>query len=237
MTLVSIISCHQPRDNYEVKIPSPDGKLVFYFSMYNGEPYYLIYSGDDIVVHWSWLGYSSEKSENLQKNMLVTKVKSGSGTEEDKLQATYGEPFNGLTINMQNRNVPELEYQIELRIFNEELVFWYEFDKTILIATSQMVENTELDLYSKNQNWALDDTLSMMDTLEFPVKFKSDKGVQLSFLEIDNNGKQNGYLLQRPENLPEFYIRSKTSENINLSNSSETIFKSGKKIIRINRNN
>lgn len=236
LTLVGLFSCNQPRDNYEVKIPSPDGKLVFYFNLYDGEPYYLIYSGEDIAVGWSWLGYTSEISEDLQKSMLVAEVKSGSGIEEEELQNTHEEPFNRLSINLQKHNVPGLEYQLEVRIFNEVIVFWYEFDESVYDVISQMIENTELDLHSKNQNWVLDDTLSMADTLKFPVKFKSDKGAQLSFLEIDTNEMYNGYLLQRKENLPEFYIRTTTSEFYEVLNNPGSKFRSGKKIIRINRN-
>ncbi len=55
-----LVSCSKPKENYEVVIPSPNGSLHLHFNLYKGEPYYLVYLDDEIVVGWSLIGFRND---------------------------------------------------------------------------------------------------------------------------------------------------------------------------------
>jgi hypothetical protein len=237
LLMAGLISCHKARDNYSAAIPSPNSKLELHFNLYDGEPYYLIYAGDDIAVDWSWMGFASDSPVTLKKEMMVGKTDARAGLEEDGLNLFSGKEFNRLKVNLHKKDNPELAYAIVFCVYDESLVFWYELEGSMSRELPDLKESSELDLHSSTQAWSLIDTLSMNDTLMLPVSFHSDKGIQLSISAVENENPTGSYLIQRNIGFPEFDIQMKVAENNYSSTNQTATFVTTKKIIKIHRNN
>jgi alpha-glucosidase len=214
MLVIILVSCSnpKPKDNFEVAIPSPNGNLHLNFNLHNGEPYYLVYLDDEIVVGWSLLGFTNGKSETFSENMLLTKVGPLSADKEDIQTILTGEKYNSLKISLQKQKESGKQYDVVFLIYNETIVYWYEYDYEFNKLNVQ--ENTELDLNSKNQKWKLTDSNSIADTLFLPVTFESDKDIRLTYSEFGVKKNAPGYLLQKKQNLPEFSIITPKTEVI-----------------------
>lgn len=229
-------SCHQPSDNYKMVVPSPNGQILLHFNLYNGEPYYLIYSHDEIVVDWSWLGFSGDSLATLQKQMLVANTHIGSESTDDELSLFSDKESIRYEATLQKQNHSELEYKIVFKVYDEALVLWYEFDKSLYSQMAKMKEASELDLYSGNQNWTLEDTIAMDDYLHFPVSFQSDENFHLTIDETNAKDRGDNYLLQRKSGLPEFDIHTLPYTDYYEECTLPHIIKTQKIIIRIHRN-
>lgn len=234
--IVILASCTKPRNNYDVVIPSPNGQLHLHFNLHNGEPYYLVYLDDDIVVGWSLLGFVNDGSETLQENMLAMQV--GPLKNDDEIsQLASGEKYNSLKVHLQKQGDSEMGYDVVFLIYDEAIIYWYEYNPELENLVTNLKENTEFDLHVKNQEWSLIDTVQMSDTLLLPVSFKSDLGIDLKFLEMNSSRILVSYLLQREENIPEFYIKTLPKENDSQLENQESKIKTNKKSIHISRNN
>jgi len=234
--MVILVSCKKPKDNYDVVIPSPNGLLHLHFNLHNGEPYYLVYLDDEIIVGWSLLGFKNGDTEILQENMLASEI--GSIRNDDNIsQLLAGEKYNSLKVHLQKQGDSEIGYDVVFLIYNETIVFWYEYDKDLNRLNPDLSENTEFDLSTDNQSWQLSDTIPMTDTLLLPVSFKSDMGIDLSFSEINSSGIIQSYLLQRKENIPEFSIKTLVPESKSKLVEQGSIIKTTKRSIHIYRNN
>ncbi len=234
--IVILVSCKKPKDNYDVVIPSPNGQLHLHFNLYNGEPYYLVYLGDEIIVSWSLLGFKTGDTETLQEDMLALEI-GPIRNDEDISPLLAGEKYNSLKIHLQKRGNSEIGYDVVFLIYNETIVLWYEYATTLKKIKANLKENTELDLNMKNQEWQLLDTIPMTDTLFLPVSFKSDMGIGLSFSEINSKGIIQSYLLQRKENIPEFFIKTLVPESKSKLIDQRSKIETNKKSIHIYRNN
>ncbi len=228
-----LVSCSKPKGNYEVVIPSPNGSLHLHFNLYKGEPYYLVYLDDEIVVGWSLIGFRNDDHETLQENMLAIEVGPIKGNDDIAL-FLEGEKYNSLKVHLQKQGNSEIGYDVVFLIYNETVVFWYEYDPDLKKRIANLKENTELDLNMKNQEWQLIDTIPKTDTLFLPVSFKSDMGIELNLSEINSKGTIKSYLLQRKENIPEFSIKTLLPED--RSNFMDQGIKTNKKSIHIYRN-
>jgi alpha-glucosidase len=237
LVMVGLMSCHKARDNYNAAIPSPNSKLELHFNLYDGEPYYLVYAGDDIVVDWSWMGFTGDAPGSFREEMKVSRTVTGAGTEEDGLQLLSGEQFNRLKVYLHKKDNQEPAFAIVFCVYDECLVFWYELYGAMNGELPDLKESSELDLHSSSQAWSLIDTLAMNDTLMLPVSFLSDKGIQLSIAEMENENLTGSYLIQRNIGLPEFDLQLKLTDNNYSFAGQAATFITTKKIIRIHRNN
>ncbi len=239
--MVLLVSCKKPKDNFEVIIPSPNGQLQLHFNLYNGEPYYLVYLDDEIIVSWSLLGFNNGNmaksipmEKNLQENLIITNTVPV--TSEDYTNLISDEKYNSLKVSLQNKEDQKLKYEVLFLIYNEKIIFWYEYEKELKTLQTNLIEHTELDLSLKNKSWHLADTISMNDTLYTPVKFNSDLGIDLIFSEF-NSKKNNGtYLLQREGSISEFLIAEKSLDVADIRTNQSTIVKTTKNSIHIYRN-
>lgn len=135
-------------------VSSPDGNLVFDFSVSDGTPTYSVSYGGKEIVKPSKLGFILTDSTLVGRNMKVTKVDHSSFSE--KWVPVWGEndsidnTFNQMTVFMEGDGV---KMNLEVRAFDDGVGFRYVFPEqatdTLLIAE----ELTEFAMPSDLTSW------------------------------------------------------------------------------------
>lgn len=172
-----LTSCNKPVSSYETILPSPDLKTHLYFNLNEGEPYYLVYYENNILIDWSLLGFTIDDTINFYEGLLVNNVESRSASQgnEDSfpdidLQLNT---FNEITVHLSKTSCPDIQLSIVLRVYNNAAAFKYIFNQ--INDNRRVKEITELDLYN---------TVEIKnDTISIPYAFVSSEGYKIEYLQ------------------------------------------------------
>lgn len=159
MLLLLIFSCSQHKN---ILVQSPDGKIQIHFGINDSSAiFYSVEFEDSVIIQPSLLGFQIEGETDFGKNIEIV-----SFSEEEVNQTwkpVYGERsevkdnYNQLNIHLKEITIPEREFEISFRIYNEGLAFKYTFlpqsgKKSIVVQK----ELTEFN-FKKNYNcWVSD---------------------------------------------------------------------------------
>ncbi|MCD4732031.1 MAG: glycoside hydrolase family 97 N-terminal domain-containing protein [Bacteroidales bacterium] len=191
-----LFSCRNSNSNFEAILPSADSKTHLYFNLNDGEPYYLVYYDNDILIDWSMLGFIIDDTINFYEGLLVNNVESRSAlqSKEDFFSGFNAqlETYNEITILLDKIDCIDFQLSIVLRVYNDAVAYKYIFNH--VNGNRQVKEITELDLYNdlfkkvvvKNtvltnsslSTFSIDET----DTLNIPSTFDSDKKYKIDYL-------------------------------------------------------
>jgi len=211
--LILLQSCQGLKNNVELVLPSPDSKLHLYFNLNNGEPYYLVYYGDKIIIDWSLIGLTLQNQIDLTEGLKVCNTDSGSKTSnnEIKLKGGFelGEDYNELKVCLE-KTIPSPEHLIiEFRAYKKGIAFRLILqDDNIGASATIHSEKTQFDLYGKGTNWTfvkeagnfIADSMTydqQGDSLKLPVSFSSSDGMMVTLTEPDPPGDSETMLIKR----------------------------------------
>ncbi len=173
--ILLLCSCSKSKDSYEAWLPSPDSRIHIYFNHNKGEPYYLVYYGNEIIVDWSLLGFSLSDNISLTDDLVITDTKSNSVKFVENETATSTIPikgdYNEMIIGFEKVKNPKLGFDLVIRSYNTGIAFRYIFkgDETEK-ASSILSEETQFNLYANFFNWTL-----AQDKSDLPVTFIADE--------------------------------------------------------------
>jgi alpha-glucosidase len=214
-------SCHQPKSNFELVLPSSDAKVHLYFNLNDGEPYYLVYFNSEIVMDWSLLGFTSRDGVKLSEGLQVVKTESRSGQSNDEISVNPAFPFpdnyNELIVFLEKKSPVSEQVAIIFRAYDKGIAFCYLFpeneksDEVFLLS-----EETQFDLYGVDSIWqveGLDHPLEEKskiqenknnELLDLPVDFKCSNGLPVTISECKTIGYPSMKLHRRTPGKPEF---------------------------------
>lgn len=231
-------SCRNSNKNFEKILPSPDSKKHLYFNLNNGEPYYLLYFENHILIDWSMLGFVIDDTIKFNEGLLVDNVVSRTSTQrEEDLFPDAGtglSVFNEMTIYLDKEGCSDIQLSVILRIYDNAVAFKYIFNH--LPGERKAKEITELDLHNNIFNKALISNTDLneasffelpledIDTLGFPATFISEEAFELEYMESISNKYPSMELIRRTPDRAEFkmiYSNDKI-QNVQINKNFET---------------
>lgn len=250
--LPAFISCNKTINNFQLVIPSPDSQIHVYFSLNNGEPYYLVYYKDQIIIDWSLLGFVLKDQVNLTKGLNIIKTESRSTTSNDTLisneTSLLSDGFNEMTLYFE-KSGPEMDQlAIVLRAYKNGIAFCYFFpgkfpgDKLTILT-----EETQLDIYDDKYRLLKRDSILIgienKETIEknyneginLPANFISGEGICISVSETELSGYPKMKLVRRRPDKQSFSFQLAKSEPDDYFSFSRNL-KTPWRIIMINSN-
>jgi len=192
---ISILSsCRESKNNFETIVPSPDVKTHLYFTLNNGEPYYLIYFKNNILVDWSNMGFIVDTS-NFSERLIIKSKETSTGKHEIEdvlsiVEAQLGQ-YNEIIIHLGKSSVDDIQMSVVFRVYNNAVAYKYFLNG--LKDQSLVKEIIELNLYpgvfSEVYNISMPHdsmvkTLSPIHNIEYldlPATFGSKNGYELTF--------------------------------------------------------
>ena len=190
--LLTLTACHRQKDSYEAVLPSPDFNVHLYFNLFNGNPYYMVYHGQEKLLAWSILGFRMEGGPDLTTGMVLDDRSHPAPTED----GSKGEPFfeglkyNSLSVRLTAGRKEGMAYTIDLRCFNPGIAFRYRFDSAAAREALALHEATEFTFDTVPGGLRVagrPDTLAGRVPEEFilPVDLAFGRGEQVTILETD----------------------------------------------------
>jgi len=214
-------SCKNSDSTAQLILPSPDSGIHVYFNLNNGEPYYLVYFKDKMVIDWSLLGISLNDQVKLTEGLRIVGTRSQSINSGNVLELAGGvsilENYNELVISLMKQTPPHEMFEIGLRSYNEGVGISYNIEINPANTNSFMVEETQIDLAGDASNWMfinITDSISTKLKIKngadypLPVAFESTDEFYVSISEITTSGYPERKLEKRSDSDPEFRIKS-----------------------------
>ena len=229
--LMLLTGCVPADHSLERVLPSPGSNMSLYFNLNNGDPYYLVYHEDDIVIDWSQMGFSlNNKMSRENFSICNTNTDSIPDNDTEILSAVFGEAiFNKMEICLNNGFYPGLHMMLQFRIYNSGIAFRYVLNQKEMVFKN-FSDETEFELRTDHLKWDYHrDTLfreinSMQpgDSLLLPAMFRSNTGKTVHVLSMGLQ-KVNGSNFLVPYDLSKGEFRFRDSFHGNNDNTSGII--------------
>jgi glucan 1,4-alpha-glucosidase len=235
-------SCNKPKNNFKLVLPSPDSRIHIYFNLDNGEPYYLVYYKNKIIIDWSLLGVTLKNQIKLSEGLFFVKNKAHSNSSNDLLILKGDLPltnnFNEMTVFFEKKSLAKEPFAIVLRAYNDGIAICYSFpeneseDKVFIIT-----EETQFDLYGNDSVWRIaesnkpggDSTYipesGIVKKLDLPLNLISADGLMIAISETEVSGYPEMKLRKRSSDTPQYTVQSdelKASEFIAIDHGVKT---------------
>ncbi|MBM3436200.1 MAG: hypothetical protein FJY07_08320 [Bacteroidetes bacterium] len=225
-----LISCNQKKSS-ELVVPSPDMKNHFYFNLNDGEPWYLFFVNNDIIIDWSLLGVVTEDHKKYSEGLFIEKSVSRSVSAEDEIFFAEGSilrsPYNEIIIHLSKPENPEIKFVIILRVYNMGFAIGYDFESGSGNSPVEITsDETELNLYSKSTHWIVQNQLpkdsaallaSEAENISIPCTFVSDQGYSISVYNPEDNKIPEVSLVKQKQDLPNYQFALKSSSAMTFS--------------------
>lgn len=219
--IILISSCQKSNNNFETILPSPDSKKHLYFNLNEGEPYYLVYFEDHILVDWSMLGFVIDDTIHFNENLLVDNVVTRTSSQDKEglfpgIKTNLGS-FNEMSITLYKENTQDLKLMVVMRIYDNAIAFKYKFN--FAGNDRSIKETTEIDFYNNlfekveithtfiNKDSIVKHTIDEVDTLLLPASFISEESYKLEYLESAAQDYPAMKLLKRTPDKAEFQMK------------------------------
>jgi len=180
---------------------SPDGRVVLYFKLNNGAPYYSVTYGGQNIITDSRLGFRLQGAPPLEGNFKVAAVQQNTADESwiqpwgevEKVRNHYHE----LTVSLVETTSLRRTMKIIARVFNDGLGLRYELPTqphlNQLVITDELTEfnftGDHLCWWIKAYQWNRyeylyrSSRLTAIDTVHTPLTMQTDDGLVLSVHE------------------------------------------------------
>jgi len=157
LIIISLLSACS--DNQTKRVASPDGNVVVTFSLKDGQPFYSIQKGEEVIMKPSRLGFSLSNGDSLGINMKIIKTSTAS------LDETWGQPwgeedsvrnhYNELKIELQENSGKNRLLTIVFRAFDDGIGFRYEFPEQKNLKKFEITDElTEFALPDDYYGWS-----------------------------------------------------------------------------------
>jgi hypothetical protein len=225
-----LVSCNKPKKSSELVLPSPDSKIQFYFNLNVGEPYYLVYFNNNIVVDWSSLGLTLDNGVSFTEGLVIIGSETRSVYSEEKITLTDGtlltEKYNELIVYLKKESISDVMIGMIFRVYNGAVSMSYFFKENRENENINILsEETQFDLYNKNTDWIILEKYNFekqnditdaksSDTLNLPATFISKEGIEVSFFETVKTGYPEMKLVRRSSENMEYkcFLNKKQGE-------------------------
>lgn len=210
-------SCNPHKNNFELVVPSPDLKNHIYFNLNDGEPWYLFFVNNDIIIDWSPLGVAIKDQVKFSEGLVFEKSVSTSVPVEDEILFAKGSilrsPYNEMIVFLTKPEEPETKFLVLLRSYNSGFAIGYDFLPAGKNGSIPLTDLTGLNLYSKSVSWTLENrqtsdsaiiSSQREDSILLPCSFISGLGYRVELNEPEESD-YSGYKLFQPDSQePEF---------------------------------
>ncbi|MCB0804328.1 MAG: glycoside hydrolase family 97 N-terminal domain-containing protein [Bacteroidales bacterium] len=168
LLLILVGGCSRNTGSFEMVLPSPDSNTILYFNLNNGEPYYLVYYKNEIIIGWSNIGLKTSTTDltnDLQKCETGQQDEQMRTFPDADQDVTLDAPFNKLEICLESNKYPASGITLVFRCYNNMVRFavsgfFNEEEKNI-------TDFTNFELQKSNESWYLqtDSTAQPVDAL------------------------------------------------------------------------
>lgn len=214
--ILLLSSCRESDSNFETIVPSPDAKTHLYFNLNNGEPYYLIYINNNILVDWSMMGFIVDDTINFYEGLVVKSKETYTGQEKiENVLSDYNDQlgrYNEISIHLGKGNTNDIHMSVVFRVYDNKVAYKYFLNG--LTAKGSVKEITELDLYRGvfhkvilqdfSQTKLFD--IDSVKLLNLPATFISDEGFKLVYLQSVAEGGSRVKLNKRVPEKSEYLL-------------------------------
>ncbi len=159
--LLLFFSCQSQsaQDILRVESKSPNGDLKIGFSVErDGKPSYWVSFKNELVIDTSFLGFEFKGLPSLESGLEITE------SNESNFDQTWEQPwgeqreirnnYTELQIKMQEKNSPNRQINVVLKIYNDGLGFRYEMpEQNGLDSVIILAENTQFKLTGDHTAW------------------------------------------------------------------------------------
>lgn len=223
LLVLFIASCSDSSSNYEMILPSSDAKTHLYFNLNEGEPYYLVYYNNDILIDWSMCGFVIDDTISFCEGLVVKNSESTTGSQSndevfldlDTLLGTYNE----INIQLENPTYVDIKMSVVFRVYNQVVAYKYFLNG--LLDQHHVKEITEFDLYQdrftkvllneKIEHDSISSRLIPIENIEYldlPATFISEEGFELVFLQSEAKGDSQKKLKRRIPGKSEYLLEN-----------------------------
>jgi len=200
-----LIACSRTKNQFETILPSPNSKIHIYFNLNDGEPYYLIYYKNSIIVDWSLLEFKFNDNFSTGNALELIEKKNSSRNIEMldwKIFPAFSQNYNEVKFRLQGMGSEPREFFVTFRAFDSGVAFRYEFSENGFSNNSDLVDETQLDLIASGADWKISNntnySIDIKDTLNIPTYFILGDVLNVSIHE-QNRTQASGRVLIRRE--------------------------------------
>jgi alpha-glucosidase len=159
MILLSVVlfSCGETE---KIIVQSPDGKIQVSFGIDDSSAiYYTVGVEDTVVIRNSKMGFQFDGNQEMGKNLEIVSV--SEMAVDQTWSPVYGERseikdnYNQATIRVKEKNLPQRDFEITFRVYNEGVAFNYTFlplEQNVALHIQK--ELTEFNLNGNYDCWA-----------------------------------------------------------------------------------
>ena len=159
--LFLVAACGRKKDNYEATLPSPDFDIHLYFSLFKGNPYYMVYHGKEKVLAWSALGFYAEGGREMKGGMVLADEFGGDDADskqEKEPTAFFSDlKYNSLTVPLRSKTSADMAFAIEFRTFNTGIAYRYRFESTASLQRLAVREASEFNFDTALGAWTINE--------------------------------------------------------------------------------
>jgi len=205
-------ACSRSTTNYKATIPSPNAKVHIYFELNNGEPYYMMYFKNEVMIDWSPLGLITEHDSLINEFYLVEAKSKLTDVPEISDMNQYfnqSDQFNEMLFLLERNTLESGKIGILLRAYDDGISYRY-----LLFSED---EKNEIRILSEESAFGF--TLSeglLRDTLLNPTLISMGHGIDINITGLVS------------EDYPDFVLvkdqKDQLQYNIYLNNNSEEFY-------------
>lgn len=185
------MSCGRDQDDQVKVLPSPTFDIHLYFNLFKGNPYYMVYVHNDIVVNWSSLGFNPSMGTKFNENMIEVdpdaSADSWAENEDSSNEFFTDVRFNTLAVQLVSTVDSTVNYTIEFRSFTGGIAFRYRFEQPGDRARLMPWEASEINFSDPGrivQESRLSDSTEVSPFIfDLPLELITDKSHHIQIME------------------------------------------------------
>lgn len=203
-------ACSRSTANYKATIPSPKAKVHIYFELNKGEPYYMVYFKNEVMIDWSPLGLITEQDSLINDFYLVETKSKLTGVQVISDMAQYfnqSDQFNEMLVLLERSFSESGKIGIQLRAYDDGISFRY-----LLFPEER---ETRIRILSEKSAFGLTFSEGLIsDTLLNPVQISTGNGMDINIIGLVNKDYPDFILVKDQKDHLQYNIslKNKTEE-------------------------
>ncbi len=219
-------SCNSPVTSTQLVLPSPDSQTHIYFNLNDGEPYYLVYHNEEMIINWSLLGLKLENQIDFSDGMTLVKSESASINSAELLELEGGytlvQQYNELKLSLRKSSMPDYLLKIVLKACNYGIGISYTITEVSGESDKILIEDrTQINLAGANDFWTISEKADSLESIDqtteqesfkLPLGFKSKDGIELIITEEVFSGVAGSVIVRRLDSKQAYHFKPPGSE-------------------------
>ncbi len=189
-------------NNNNSTVSSPDGKIIVEFILKNGEAFYKVLYGQDIIIKNSKMGFQFKNVEPLDSNFVI--IEQSVNQFDEVWEPIYGPDsvvrnnYNELVVQLKQNPPLNRILNIVFRVYNDGIGFRYYLPEQLNLKDFEIInEETRFNFMTNSTAWWIPadydsyehlyrkTKLDEIEAVNTPITMKTNKGLYLSVHEAD----------------------------------------------------